>query len=158
MVWVWVDGVGVVSNEMSPPPPAFSRQSTSRYNNTHLPSPRRSHHPPPLRRRRGRASCRRRRHPPCRSKILLGISSFFCGKRGHPPQSSTFPSISDIQRLIARSFPRSLLPHPAAQSRARCARPHTSLTTSLSTNSGHNARNFCNFGVAAFGQLTKQTE
>ena len=23
MVWVWVDGVGVVSNEMSPPPPHF---------------------------------------------------------------------------------------------------------------------------------------
>ena len=32
------------------------------------------------------------------------------------------------------------------------------LVTSLSTNSGHNARNFCNFGVSAFVQVTKQTE
>ena len=31
-------------------------------------------------------------------------------------------------------------------------------STSLSTNSGHNARNFCNFGVSAFVQVTKQTE
>jgi hypothetical protein len=30
--------------------------------------------------------------------------------------------------------------------------------TSLSTNSGHNGRNFCNFGVSAFVQVTKQTE
>jgi hypothetical protein len=28
----------------------------------------------------------------------------------------------------------------------------------LSTNSGHNARNFCNFGVSAFVQVTKQTK
>jgi hypothetical protein len=32
------------------------------------------------------------------------------------------------------------------------------IRTSLSTNSGHNARNFCNFGVSAFAQVTKQTE
>jgi hypothetical protein len=30
--------------------------------------------------------------------------------------------------------------------------------SSLSTNSGHNGRNFCNFGVSAFVQVTKQTE
>ena len=30
--------------------------------------------------------------------------------------------------------------------------------TSLSANSGHNALNFCNFGIAAFVQVTKRTE